>query len=173
MSRAVALAVLGFAALNSAGARGGECRGLVRPLLLTTVAETSALAAARAICEREASSADADALYQLALFDLGLAGNWQPDLAVPRITAAAAAGIPEAQYWLAWQHEAGPLLDHDAGVALGWYQRAAGANHRLALARLAQAYEAGELGLPRDASRAAEYRARQARCLTPSVAGAP
>ncbi|MBW7931693.1 MAG: sel1 repeat family protein, partial [Gammaproteobacteria bacterium] len=50
-------------------------------------------------------------------------------------------------------------------LALSWYQRAANANHRLAVARLAHAYEAGELGLAPDRLKALEYRAREARCL--------
>ena len=73
-------------------------------------------------------------------------------------------GVSEAQYWLAWQYEAGPLLAHDPAMALDWYQRAAVLNHRLAIGRLADAYERGELGLAPDAGKALELRARQSRC---------
>jgi hypothetical protein len=125
----------------------------------------------RALCEHEAGTGSADARYQLALFHLGLAGEWQPEAALPLIRDAAGAGIPEAQYWLAWQYEAGPLLDHDDALALGWYQRAANADHRLAIGRLAQAYERGELGLSRDPLLAAQYRARQSRCERQQAAG--
>jgi TPR repeat protein len=142
----------------------GECRARLRPLLLETAPDPAALAEVRRGCAAEVEAGDADSLYHLALFHLGLGGEWQPALAIPMIREAAASGVPEAQYWLAWQTEAGPLLPHDPAQALGWYERAADANHRLALARLAQAWEAGELGLPRDPRRAAEYRARQARC---------
>jgi TPR repeat protein len=143
----------------------GNCRSELRPLLTSTSPDATALAAVRDLCQAAAAGGDADALYQLALFDLGLAGNWQPDEALPRIRQAAAQGVPEAQYWLAWQYESGPLLTDDAATALGWYQRAANANHRLALERLARAYRQGELGLQRDPLLAAQYEARQARCL--------
>jgi hypothetical protein len=143
----------------------GECRAGLRPLLLDETPDSAALATIRRTCAAEAEAGDADALYQLALFHLGLGGEWQPEAAIPLIQEAAGAGVPEAQYWLAWQHESGPLLPHDPAIALGWYQRAANANHRLAVARLAQAYGAGELGLPRDRLRAAEYKRREAQCL--------
>lgn len=142
----------------------GECRDDLRPLLLDSQPDHAALQAVRATCAAEAEDGDPMALYQLALFHLGLGGEWQPDAAIPLIRDAAAAGISEAQYWLAWQHEDGPLLEHDTALALSWYQRAANANHRLAVARLARAYEAGELGLSRDRLKALEYRAREAQC---------
>jgi len=154
-----------IALVASQPAAAGQCRGQLRPLLLDPAPAAASLQNVRAICRAEADAGDADSLYQLALFHLGLGGEWQPEAAIPMIREAAAAGVPEAQYWLAWQYEAGPLLDHDEAAALGWYQRAANANHRLAIGRLAQAYEAGELGLPRDPLRAAEYKARQAQCL--------
>ena len=72
--------------------------------------------------------------------------------------------MPEAQYWLAWQREAGPLLPNDIALAKQWYQRAADAEHRLALQRLADAHEKGELGLSKDARLASLYRARAERC---------
>ena len=151
-------------------AEGGECRALLRPLLANPAPAAPAVADARRVCQAEADDGDADSLYQLALFHLGLAGEWQPDAAIPMIREAAADGVPEAQYWLAWQYEAGPLLEHDTTAALNWYQRAANANHRLAVGRLSQAYAAGELGLPRDPLRAAEYKARQEQCLRKAAA---
>ena len=146
-------------------ALAGECRQALRPLLFQTAPDTRELATVRARCQAEADAGDADSLYRLALMKLGLGGQWEPDAAIPMIREAAAAGVPEAQYWLAWQSEAGPLLSHDDATALSWYQRAASANHRLAIGRLAQAYGAGELGLPRDTLKAAEYKARQASCM--------
>ena len=163
MRPAMALLVLLFAGMSTAGA--GECRAAVRPLLLTAAPDPAAVAAAHELCRAEADDGDADAGYQLALFHLGLGGEWQPEVAIPLVRNAAAAGLPEAQYWLAWQQESGPLLPHDEAAALDWYLRAAGADHRLANARLAQAYAAGELGLNADPRKAAEYRAREARCL--------
>ena len=155
-----------FCALTCAvSAVAGECRSAARPLLLSPQPEPAALEGARRVCQAEADRGDADALYVLALFDLGLGGAWQPDHAIPRIMDAAGRGVAEAQYWLAWQYEAGPLMPHDQALALDWYRRAANGDHRLAIARLAQAYETGELGLPRDPLLAAEYKARQQQCL--------
>ncbi len=142
----------------------GECRQTLHPLLLDATPDARALADVRALCQAQADSGDADALYQLALFQLGLAGEWQPDTAIPMIREAAAAGVPEAQYWLAWQSESGALLPRDDALALSWYQRAASANHRLALGRMARAYAAGEMGLHPDSLQAAEYKARQSSC---------
>ncbi len=159
------LSVLLLALIGTSAALAGDCRARLRPLLLDTNPDPAALQGVRELCQSEADAGDADSLYQLALFDLGLGGRWEPREAIPKITEAAADGVPEAQYWLAWQYEAGPLLPHDPGIALGWYERAANANHRLAIARLAQAYAAGELGLNRDPLRAAEYKARESQCM--------
>jgi TPR repeat protein len=148
-----------------AAAQAGFCRAAVRPLLLSTTPDAEALGNARRTCAAEAEAGNADSLYHLALFSLGLGGEWRPDAAVPMVREAAGAGVPEAQYWLAWQLESGDLLPRDEAAALGWYQRAAAANHRLAIGRLARAYRAGELGLPRDPLLALEYEARQAQCL--------
>ncbi len=159
------LVILLLAATLPGLAVAGDCRAGLRPLLASAEPPADALAAVRALCQAQADAGDADALYQLGLFDLGLGGRWDPETAIPKILDAAGRGVAEAQYWLAWQYEAGPLLPDDAAIALGWYQRAANAGHRLAIARLAQAYEAGELGLARDPLAAARYRARQAQCL--------
>ena len=168
--RQIALLILALTAAPAALA--GECRSALRPLLLSTQPDAAALQAVRASCQAEADAGDAVATYELALFHLGLNGEWQPDAAIPLIRDAAAAGVPEAQYWLAWQYEAGPLLDHDQALALSWYQRAANGNHRLAVARLASAYAGGELGLARDPLKAAEYKAREAQCLRRQQAAA-
>jgi TPR repeat protein len=161
-----------IAMASPAQAVAGQCREHLRPLLLSHDPDSQTVAELRRLCEREADDGDADASYQLALFDLGLGGAWNPEAAVPRILDAASRGVAEAQYWLAWQYEAGPLLPDDAATALGWYRRAASANHRLAIARLAQAYEAGELGLPRDPLQAAQFRAREAQCAKQQGAAA-
>lgn len=142
----------------------GECRALVQPLLLQANPDSAELARSRALCRSEADAGDPEATYQLALFSLGLAGNWQPDEAIPLVQSAANDGVPEAQYWLAWQSEAGPALPHDRAIALAWYQKAADGNHRLALQRLADAWEHGELGLPVNGRKSLEYRARIRRC---------
>ena len=159
------LTVLLLGLLATAPALAGQCRARVRPLLLTTEAEPGELAQVRELCSAEADAGDPQATYQLALLALGVAGNFDPDKAIPLISDAASRGVAEAQYWLAWQYEAGPLLPHDSAMALDWYQRAAVLNHRLALARLADAYEHGELGVTADARTAEDYRARQSRCM--------
>ncbi|MFO1355290.1 MAG: hypothetical protein U1F72_04000 [Gammaproteobacteria bacterium] len=165
------LALLILALATTPAALAGECRTALRPLLLSTQPEATALQAVRALCQKEADAGDPVAGYELALFHLGLGGEWQPQAAIPLMRDAATAGVSEAQYWLAWQYEEGPLLDHDPALALSWYQRAANANHRLAVARLARAYEAGELGLARNPLKAAEYKAREAQCLRRQQAG--
>jgi len=145
-------------------AQAGDCRTLVRPLLLQAEPDAAEVSRVRSLCAAEAASGDADATYQLSFFSLGLGGDWQPDEAIPLIRSAADDGITEAQYWLAWQSEAGPALPHDTRTALAWYEKAAAGNHRLALQRLADAWERGELGLPVDARKSLELRARIRRC---------
>jgi TPR repeat protein len=153
-----------LALLVSGSAVGGECRGALRPLLLQSHVDAGALEAVQALCQHEADAGDAQATYQLALARLGLNGRFEPETAIPMIRDAAGRGVSEAQYWLAWQYESGPLLMHDTAAALDWYRRAAERNHRLAIARLAEAYEHGELGLAADAGKALELRARESRC---------
>jgi len=145
-------------------ASAGDCRTLLRPLLLAAEPDPEALERVRSVCRAEADAGDAEATYELSFFSLGLGGNWQPEQAIPLIRSAADQGVTEAQYWLAWQSEAGPELPHDPAIALGWYQKAAAGRHRLALQRLADAWERGELGLPVDPRKALEYRAQIRRC---------
>lgn len=159
----LSLCLLGLSLLPAIS-HASDCRALVRPLLMQTNHDADDLARVRSLCMTEADAGDPEATYQLAFFSLGLGGNWQPDEALTLIRSAANSGITEAQYWLAWQSEAGPALPHDRDVALGWYRKAADGNHRLALQRLADAWERGELGLAVDARKSLEYRARIRRC---------
>jgi TPR repeat protein len=159
---AVRAAVLLLALTGAAAA--ADCRSVVRPLLLSASPDPARLTAAREQCVAEAAAGSADARFQLAFFSLGLGGVWAPDAAIPLIREAADAGVSEAQYWLAWQSEEGPLLPNDAATAVDWYQRAATAKHRLALDRLARAYEKGELGLTRDPREALRLRAAIRQC---------
>jgi TPR repeat protein len=142
----------------------GECRARLRPLLLSATPPAEELAGIRSLCEAESRGGDPDATYQLSFFYLGLGGHFDAAAAIPLIRQAAEAGVSEAQYWLAWQSEAGPELPHDPAVALAWYEKAAGQRHRLALQRLAVAYERGELGLAPDATRALALRAQIRKC---------
>lgn len=154
-------------------AHAADCRSVVRPLLLSAAPDPSGLAAARAQCAAEAEAGSADARFQLAFFSLGLGGEWVPEAAIPLIRTAAEAGVSEAQYWLAWQSEEGPLLPNDAATAVGWYRRAAAASHRLALDRLARAYEKGELSLTPDPLEALRLRAQIRQCDDRQQVAAP
>ncbi len=145
-----------------------QCRDALRPVLLQARPDRALLPDIQSLCEQQAGAGDPDALYQLSLLHLGLS-DWQPDKAIPMIQRAAGRGVPEAQYWLAWQHESGPLLDNDAELALHWYQQAAEQEHRLALDRLASVYANGELGVAANVKQASLYRARAARCQNKEI----
>jgi TPR repeat protein len=140
-----------------------RCRDALRPVLLQASPDRVALPGILSLCEGQAEAGDPDALYQLSLLYLGLI-DWQPDKAIPMIRSAADSGVSEAQYWLAWQYESGPLLENDPELALQWYLRAGEQDHRLALNRLADVFEQGGLGMPADMRQARLYRARAARC---------
>lgn len=157
--------ILCFGALATAVAAPvpGTCRAVLRPLLLQSSPDQATLREVQLLCAAEAEAGDAGALYQSSLFHLGLL-DWDVDKALPMIQSAARQGVPEAQYWLAWQYEAGPLLPNDAELALEWYELAGDNEHRLALDRLATAYQNGELGLGANYRKAAEMRARAERC---------
>ena len=82
-------------------ALAGDCRALLRPLLLAAKPAPDALDRVRSVCQAEADAGDAEATYELSFFSLGLGGNWQPGQAIPLIRSAADRGVTEAQYWLA------------------------------------------------------------------------
>jgi TPR repeat protein len=159
----LALCATAASAESDPAATRGECRAALRPLMLQNPPPQDALLAVRSLCAAEAEAGDADAEYQLAMLHLGLI-DWDVDKAVPMIQSAAQRGVPEAQYWLAWQYEEGPLLPNDARLAVQWYRSAGENDHRLALDRLATAYQRGELGLPVDSQKATEMRARAEAC---------
>jgi len=167
--RQVRLLFICIAALALAATADGQesspagCRDALRPVLLQSSPDSTQLPDIVRLCEGQARAGDPDALYGLALLHLGLI-DWEPEQAIEKMRSAADHGIAEAQYWLAWQYDAGPLLDNDAGLALYWYLQAAEREHRLALARLAVVYANGELGVPADMKKATAYRARAARC---------
>lgn len=153
--------------LMATDAVAGDCRAELRPLLLAQPPDRTALLELQSFCQAEADAGDVDSLYQAALFHLGLV-DFDVDRALPMIETAATQGVSEAQYWLAWQYEAGPLLPDNLQLALEWYQRAADNEHRLALNRLATAYLSGELGVAADPRKAAGFRARAERCSNSS-----
>jgi len=158
--------ILGLVAMLSGYAQESSplmCRDALRPVLLQANPDPAALIDIQHVCEGQAAAGDPDALYQLSLLHLGLL-DWQPDKAIPMLRSAAESGISEAQYWMAWQREAGPLLDNDPERALHWYLLAGKQEHRLALGRLADIYANGELGEMADNKKASQYRAQAARC---------
>jgi TPR repeat protein len=152
-----------FMILWGSVALAGECRGMLRPLLLQKSPQSAELAAVREICKAEVAKGDPDSEYRLAMFYLGLT-SWDVRTAIPMIMSAAQSGVPEAQYWLAWQYDKGPLLADDVDMARHWYERAGDNEHRLALQRLAEAYEHGDLGLPVNVRKASILRSQAARC---------
>ena len=156
-----------LAILCGSASTAGECRGLLRPLLLQEAPDAGELHMIREICQREVNDGDPEAEYQLSLFYLGLL-DWNVDKALPLIRSSAQSGVPEAQYWLAWQYDAGPLLPDDPERARRWYEMASENDHRLALQRLADAYKNGDLGLPVDARKASGLRARALKCQNES-----
>lgn len=145
-----------------------NCRNALRPVLMQVEPDLSLLPDIVELCEGQAANGDSDAVYHLSLLYLGLL-DWQPEKAVPMIREAAENGVAEAQYWLAWQYEAGPLLENDAAAALRWYIEAGDQEHRLAVKRLLDIYSLGGLGESPDKIRAAMYRARLARCMENEV----
>jgi TPR repeat protein len=140
-----------------------ECRALMRPVMLQQQHDPEQLHSIRKFCQDEADTGVIDAEYQLSFFYLGLL-EWNEAKAITLITNSAHGGVPEAQYWLAWQYDAGPLLPDSPEQALRWYEAAAARDHRLALERLASVYQNGELGQRADSRKAANFRARAARC---------
>ena len=170
MFRVIALPVVaGVLGLTLMSAGYGQqsspvrCRDALYPVLLQAEPDRDLLPDILRLCTGQAEGGDPDALYQLSLLHLGLV-DWQPDKAIPMIHSAAESGVSEAQYWLAWQYESGPLLENDPQLALRWYLRAGEQEHRLALNRLAEVYARGELGMAVDARQAGLYRVRADRC---------
>jgi len=123
----IAAGVLGLAVVPPGYGQNASpvrCRDALRPVLLQENPDRAVLPDIRVLCEGQAKAGDPDALYQLSLLHLGLL-DWQPDKAIPMIRSAAQSDVPEAQYWLAWQYESGPLLENDPVLALHWYLRGA------------------------------------------------
>lgn len=118
------------------------------------------------ICQAEAEGGDLEAQYHLSFFYFyGLAGvEESAERGVELIKDAAHAGLPEAQYWMGWQTEEGGALKTDEAIALEWYMRAADSGSSLAMQRLANAYEQGELGLLKNADRATYWRRKSEEC---------
>jgi hypothetical protein len=73
---------------------------------------------------------------------------------------AAQAGVRSAQFNLAVMYEHGEGVSRDTDAALEWYRQAASRSHVRAMSRLAEAHKQGELGVPVDPRREAEWLAK-------------
>ncbi|MBI5275340.1 MAG: sel1 repeat family protein [Burkholderiales bacterium] len=110
----------------------------------------------------------ADANYgpaQARLGDLLLAAEYDEE-AVALFRKAAAQGDPAGETGLGRVYADARGVKRDPAAALEWYRKAEKKNHLPALDALARAYHAGDLGLPKDAQKAAEYAARAGTVLT-------
>ena len=81
---------------------------------------------------------------------------------------SAEAGYPVAQAFMGFVTENGDDVSvaKNETAALAWYQKAAQGNHCVAVRRLEQAYQNGELGLGVDEAKAAEWRQKRSTCTT-------
>ena len=87
--------------------------------------------------------------------------------ALELIEGAAADGYALADAYIGLLHDKGDgmMVPHDAALAVERYERAAAGRNCAAIKRLAEAYELGDLGLPRDAERAAALKAQVPDCV--------
>jgi len=76
---------------------------------------------------------------------------------------AAQTGVRSAQFNLAVMYEHGDAVGRNPDAALEWYRQAAGRAHVRAMFRLADAHKQGELGVPIDPQKEAEWLAKVVR----------
>ena len=138
---------------SASGSRDGNHAGYVR---------------AYSLWSELAQEGDTRALYHLGIMNMfGIGGaEFEQNLAMQRIRAAADAGYAQAQSYLGFVAENGDgaLARRGDEVALSWWRKGAQGNHCVAIRRMAKAYRNGELGLEADAAKAAEWAAREAGC---------
>lgn len=139
----------------------GGCRAAVQTRFNQGEATQEQLQETFELCQREADEGDPGAKYYLAFLYLDPRFGPDEDLAIDLVRQSAADGYATAQWWLGWRSEVGELLPKYIDKAVQWYELAADQGHSLATARLAQAYENGELGLERDSAKAEEFRNRK------------
>lgn len=129
--------------------------GLVRYALRDV---NGSIAEYRHVLDRE--PANADARYNLALM-LKLAGRDAES--TPEFLAAAEAGLPRAQYFLASAYATGAGVERDLAAAIAWYFRAADAGVPQAAEALAQLRQAADGRARRADRRGVEQAFRQYR----------
>lgn len=138
---------------SASGSRDGNHEGYVR---------------AYAIWAELAEEGGSRALYHIGIMNMyGLGGAEFDQLTgVHNVRAAAEGGYPMAQSFMGFMVERsdGLMVEKGDEAALAWWRKGAQGNHCAAVRRLARAYENGELGLPADAAKAAEWNARQQSC---------
>jgi len=113
-----------------------------------------------------AEQGDAKAMFHVSiLYYLGVGGAPRDaEKARELITDSAEKGYALAQYQLASNYEHGVYGEADLNSALDWYTRAANAGMCGAIKRLVNAYDKGELGVPRDASKVAQWSKKAESC---------
>lgn len=107
---------------------------------------------------------------QARLADLLLAAEYDAE-ALALYRKAADQGDPAGEVGLGRAYADARGVARDPAVALQWYRKAEAKNHRAAFDALARAYHTGDLGLPKDLQKAAEYAAKAGTALP--VARAP
>ena len=113
-----------------------------------------------------AEQGDPKAMFHVSiLYYLGVGGAPRDaNKAKELITDSAEKGYALAQYQLANNYEHGVYGDKDFTAALDWYTRAAKAGMCGAIKRLINAYDRGELGLPKDQGKMAEWSKKAEAC---------
>jgi TPR repeat protein len=119
---------------------------------------------------RKASDAN-HPLAQARLADLLRAAEFEKE-AFALYSRSAQQGEPAGQVGLGRAYADGVGVPRDAKLALEWYRKAGQKDYGPAFDQLARAYRTGDLGLPKDLAKAAEYDAR-AKALAAAAKAAP
>ncbi len=99
------------------------------------------------------------ALAQARLADLLNAAEFDQE-AMALYRKAAEQGEPAGEFGIGRMYRNGSGVPRDPALALEWFRKAEKKNHAPALAELARAYRAGDLGLPKDIEQADALDAR-------------
>ncbi len=121
-----------------------------------------------ALWHQLATEGDTRARYHIGIlhmYGLGKA-EFDQQLAVQNVRAAAEGGYPVAQSLMGFlvERSDGTLVVTGDEAALNWWRKGAEGNHCVAVRRMQQAYEQGELGLAADPAKASEWAARRETC---------
>jgi TPR repeat protein len=113
-----------------------------------------------------AEEGDAKAMFHISvLYYLGVGGAPRDaEKAKQLIVDSAEKGYPLAEYQLGNNYERGVYGTVDYSLALEWYTRAANAGMCGAVKRLINAYDKGEMGLPKDGDMVAKWSKKAEAC---------